>query len=152
MKRILINSPLFFVTIFLISPFVSAQINVKAKRILVHAEKGWQDTGVQLRRNQFYSIYARGAWVSGYEVPESGPDGSGYGTITSNALVGYISSKKPDNLSYDSYKKDIVDKIVLIGQGGMLKAYGEGTLWLSMGDWSGCKECSGFLEVLIVVY
>jgi hypothetical protein len=133
-------------------PTLRSQNVVKAKKVIIYAEKGWQDTGILLKSNQYYSIFARGSWVSGYGNFSTGPDGNRYGTIDNDALVGWIREKKPKKLGYKSYKKEIIRRIILIGEGGLFKSYAEGKLWLAMGEWSGCKECSGQVEVLITVF
>jgi hypothetical protein len=119
--------------------------------VMVKAEAGWQDSGVELRPGQRYSVTAFGSWVSGTQNPV-GPDGDESGTITNDALIGMLSRTRPARLNYDSFKREIVGRIIRIGAGGRFKSMDNGTLWLAMGDWSGCKECSGALEVQIVVY
>lgn len=146
------------ILIFLLSIFIVfqttifSQSTVKAKKVVIYAEKGWQDSGIRLKRNQYYSITARGNWISGYNTPFKGPEGSGYGTIDNDALVGWISDKKPEKLGRDSYNKHVISKVIFIACGGLFKSYGDGKLWLAMGDWSGCKECSGSVEVLITIF
>jgi len=142
---------LFFMAFPTLQP-QNAQNAVKAKKVIIYADKGWQDTGILLNSDQYYSIFARGSWVSGYDVTATGPEGKGWGTITNGALLGWIGEIKPEKLDYKSYKKDIVSRIILIGEGGLFKSCGDGKLWLAMGDWSGCKECSGKVEVLITVF
>ena len=143
---------IFLLLFFMAFPTLRPQNAVKANKVIIYAEKGWQDSGIQLNNGQYYSIYARGSWVSGYDKLSMGPEGAGDGTITSNALLGWIATKKPEKLGYKSYTQDIVERIILIGQGGLLKSYTDGKLWLGMGDWSGCKECAGQMEVLITVF
>jgi len=131
---------------------LASQSPVRSKHVIISAKQGWQDSGIKLKLGQFYQIYARGSWISGYGLPACGPEGSGRGTISDNALVGFIADSKPKKLDYESYKRDIIDKIVIIRRGGLFKAYRKGTLWLGMGEWSGCEECDGSVEVLIVLY
>ncbi|MFC2166754.1 hypothetical protein ACFLQZ_02165 [Acidobacteriota bacterium] len=142
---------IFLLLFFMVFPTLQPQNAVKAKKVIIYAEKGWQDTGIQLNLGQYYSIIARGSWISGYDRLSIGPEGVGYGTITNGALVGWIANKKPENLGYKSYTNDIVQHIIRIGDGGHFKSYTDGKLWLGMGEWSGCKECSGQVEVLITV-
>ncbi|MBN2244435.1 MAG: hypothetical protein JW755_01180 [Candidatus Aminicenantes bacterium] len=142
-----------FISIIIIgSENLFSQSPVISKKVAVHAEDGWQDSGVKLKAGQYYLVSARGTWVSGYETQYSGPDGLGCGTLTNNALLGFISEKKPPKLNYDSFKREIVSRVILIGKGGLFKAVGDGKLWLGMGDWSESKERAGELEVLIVIY
>jgi len=152
MKR----TPVFFIFLILFYVFgldISfPQSPVTSKKVVIHAEDGWQDTGVKLKPNQYYFVCARGTWVSGYGTPYSGPDGMGCGTLTNNALLGFISEKRPPKLNYDAFKREIISSTVLIGEGGLFKAVGYGNLWLGMGDWSDSKERAGELEVLIVIY
>ncbi|MBD3413106.1 MAG: hypothetical protein GF421_01580 [Candidatus Aminicenantes bacterium] len=131
---------------------LSAQSLVRSRHVLISAKKGWQDSGIKLKKDQFYQIYARGSWISGYGLPANGPEGSGKGTISDNALVGFIADSRPQQLGYESYKREILDRIIIIRRGGLFKAYQKGTLWLGMGEWSGCEECDGSVEVLIVLY
>ena len=131
---------------------VSAQSQVKAYKIKVFAESGWQSSGVQLERGTYYSVHATGSWTSGFNTKTMGPEGEEYGTITDHALLGQIAAKRPEKLGYESYKKQIIQKLIRIGRGGMFKAKMGGILWLAMGEWSGCKECTGEVEVLITVY
>jgi hypothetical protein len=137
---------------FMIRSLATSQIPVLTKRLKIYAEKGWQDSGIKLKEGQYYSVKAKGYWVSGSEPIFTGPEGHQFGTIDNNALVGKISSSRPDRLGYDSYKREIISQIILIGRGGEFKSYTDGKLWLAMGEWSGCKECRGEVEVLIVVY
>ena len=143
---------IFLFLFFMAFPTLQPQNAVKAKKVNIEADKGWQDTGILLNSDQYYSIYARGSWVSGYDVPPIGPEGKGWGTITNGALLGWIAKIKPEKLGYKSYTRQIVQRIILIGEGGLFKSWGDGKLWLAMGDWSGCKECSGKVEVLITVF
>ncbi len=143
---------IFLILFFVAFPTLRPQNTVKAKKVIIYAEKGWQDTGILLNSDQYYSIVARGSWISGYDKLSMGPEGAGYGTISSNALVGWIVNKKPEKLGYKSYTQDIVERIILIGEGGLFKSYADGKLWLGMGDWSACKECAGQVEVLITVF
>lgn len=138
--------------VFLVPGSLFSQSPVTSKKVVIHAEDGWQDTGIKLKTGQYYFVSARGNWVSGYGTSYSGPDGIGHGTLTNNALLGFISEKKPPKLSYDSFKREVVSYVILIGKGGLFKAYGKGNLWLGMGDWSDSKERAGDLEVLIVIY
>jgi hypothetical protein len=141
------------VFIFVLSQgVIYSQSEVKTKKITIWADKGWQDTGIQLKAKQYYSIHACGWWSSGLDVVGSGPEGGGYGTIVNGALLGWIADKQPKKLDYESYKKEIIGKIILIGQEAFLKSYGEGKLWLTMGEWSGCEDCQGKIEVLITIY
>ena len=142
---------IFLFLFFMAFPTLQPQNAVKAKKVIRYADKGWQDTGILLNSNQYYSIFARGSWVSGYDVTATGPEGKGWGTITNGALLGWIGKIKPEKLDYKSYTRQIVQRIILIGEGGLFKSIGDGKLWLGMGDWSGCKECSGQVEVLITV-
>ena len=142
----------FLILFFLVFPTLRPQNAVKAKKVIIYADRGWQDTGILLNKDQYYSIFARGSWISGYGVLSTGPEGDGYGTITSCALVGWIANNKPEKLGYKSYTKDIVPYIILIREGGLFKSYEDGKLWLGMGEWSGCKECAGQVEVLITVF
>ena len=142
---------IFLLLFFMVYPALQPQNAVKAKKVIIYAEKGWQDTGIQLGSGQYYSIQARGSWISGYGVLPVGPEGKGYGTLTSCALVGWIANKKPEKLDYKSYTKDIILNIIFIGEGGLFKSYADGKLWLGMGEWSGCKECAGRVEVLITI-
>jgi len=150
------KAAVFFLVFILIIIFrlenVYSQSPVTSKRVVIHADAGWQDTGIKLKTGQYYSVSARGTWVSGYGTPYSGPDGMGCGTLTNNALLGFTSEKRPPKLTYDAFKREIISSIILIGEGGLFKAVGEGNLWLGMGDWSDSKERAGELEVLIVVY
>ena len=140
-------------SLLLAAPFHnSPQSAVKASMIKIFAEMGWQNSGVNLKAGQYYMVKAYGSWSSGYNNLAMGPEGRGYGTIINDALVGWIALKKPERLGYESYKKEIVENIILIGRGGMFKAKYDGILWLAMGEWSGCKECAGELEVIITVY
>lgn len=128
---------------------------VRTKTVVVHAADGWQDSGIVLRPGQFFEIKAFGAWGSGYEVFPTGPEGGNFGTLTNNALVGYIGKNPPKKLDRDCYKSSIVQRIFRIGRGGLFKSGGiepGDKLWLAMGEWSGCKECSGRVEVLIIIY
>ena len=138
------KAAVFFLVFILIIIFglenVYSQSPVTSKKVVIHAEDGWQDTGVKLKASQYYSVSARGTWVSGYGTPYSGPDGMGCGTLTNNALLGFISEKRPPKLNYDAFKKEIVSSTILIGKGGLFKAVGKGYLWLGMGDWSDSKE------------
>jgi len=68
------------------------------------------------------------------------------------ALVGWIDEHKPEILGYESYERQIIQRIILISRGGLFKSYGNGNLFLAMGEFSGCKECDGKMEVLITVY
>lgn len=147
-KKVIVLIIVFFGSLM----FLSAQSPVRSKQVIIKARKGWQDSGIKLEKGQLYQIYARGSWISGYGLPAIGPEGSGKGTISDNALVGFISDSKPEQLNYKSYKREIVDKIVVIRRGGLFEAYQKGTLWLSMGEWSGCEECDGSVDVLIVLY
>ena len=130
----------------------SARDSIDSKRLKVFPENGWHDTGVKLTMGQFYRIEARGSWLSGYKRPAHGPEGWGSGTLNDGPLVGWISPHKPERLGYDSYRREVISKLIFIGEGGLFKSYGEGTLWLAMGEWSGCEECSGEIEVLINLY
>ncbi|MCJ7582370.1 MAG: hypothetical protein MUP98_17785 [Candidatus Aminicenantes bacterium] len=143
---------IFFLLFFMAFPTLRPQNAVKSKKVIIHADKGWQDSGILLNSGQYYSIFARGTWISGYGVPSFGPRGKGFGTITNGALLGWIDNNKPENLDYKSYTKYIVQRIILVGEGGLFQSYGEGKLWLGMGEWSGCKECVGQVEVLITVF
>jgi len=138
--------------IFSVCSSASSQTSVVAQRITLHAEKGWQDSGISLKAGQYYSVSARGYWVSGSEPNFTGPEGQGFGTINNNALLGMIKKTQPEILGYESYRKEIISGIVLIGKGGEFRSYADGNLWLAMGEWSGCKECRGVVEALIVVY
>ena len=142
----------FLAVLFLLPPGVLSQRAVTAKRILINAEKGWQDSGVVLSQGQYYEVRAWGAWISGFGTIIQGPEGDGSGTIIGDALVGFISDQAPKILDRDSFTMDIVGKIIYIGRGGLLRVQNPGRLWLAMGEWSGCKECSGSVEVLILVY
>ena len=126
--------------------------NVTWKKVYIEANLGWQDSGVRLKSEQYYSVKASGSWVSGWDVDSHGPEGNGDGTLVNGALLGWIANKKPERLGYKSFTRKIVSRIVYIGEGGMRKSNGDGKLWLAMGEWSGCKECSGKVEVLITVY
>lgn len=143
---------IFLLLFFMAFPTLRPQNAVKAKKVIIYAEKGWQDTGILLNSGQYYSIFARGSWISGYGILSTGPEGKGWGTITNGALLGWIGNKKPEKLDYKSYTIHIVQKIILIGEDGLFKSYENGKLWLGMGDWSGCKECAGQVEVLITVF
>lgn len=124
---------------------------LRSVTVKVEASAGWQDSGVELRVGQRYSVTAFGHWVSGSGEPV-GPEGGGTGTITSDALVGMIGRARPDRLGYDSYKPEIVSRVILIGEGGKFLTLTNGKLWLAMGDWSGCKQCRGTIEVQIIIY
>ena len=151
--KTLLRILLFFMFLILMhASGLPTQNSVVAKRIVVQAHKGWQNSGILLKKNQYYSIIARGSWISGYEKLAYGPEGRGTGTITDNALVGWIEKEQPQRLNYDSYKREIVGKVIFIGREATLISYEDGILWLAMGDWSGCKECTGELEVLITTY
>ena len=151
-KRISLVFLLLSMVLCLGSSIEPAQSNVQAKRIVVAAAEGWQDSGVVLKAGQYYAIDARGSWVSGLNQPFEGPDGRGWGTLTNGALLGWISDKKPERLGYDSYTHVIIRNIILIARGGLFKAAMNGRLWLCRGDWSECKECTGEVEVLITLY
>lgn len=136
--------------IFLID--ASSQSQVKAYKLTIFAEGGWQSSGVPLKGGEYYSVHATGSWTSGYNSATMGPEGDESGTLTDHALLGQISAKRPEKLGYESYKPNIIQNIIRIGRGGMFKAKISGILWLAMGEWSGCKECTGEVEVLITVY
>lgn len=152
MKKAAIFFLVFILFIIFGSENLFSQSPVTSKKVVIHAEDGWQDTGVKLKPNQYYFVSARGTWVSGYGTPYSGPDGMGCGTLTNNALLGFISEKRPPKLNYDAFKREIIARTTLIGKGGLFKTVGYGNLWLGMGDWSDSKERAGELEVLIVIY
>ncbi len=143
---------LFFLLLFGCCLKAAAQTPVKSKRVKIYAEKGWQDSGIELKITQFYEIRAWGSWVSGYEVPLQGPEGAGFGNLFNGALLGWIAEEKPAKLGYDSVKRDVIPNIIYFGRGGRYKSGSNGKLWFSMGEWSGCKECSGEIEVLIIIY
>ena len=152
MKKQLKFYSILFLACSVLVPYVHTQVPVQARKVTVYAEKGWQDSGIKLSQGQYYSIHASGAWVSGYNQALLGPEGNGTGTITTGALLGWISKERPKKLDYNSYKKEVISQIIFIGRGGFLKASENGTLWFAMGDWSGCKECDGEIEVLITVF
>lgn len=131
---------------------LNARPEVYAAKATINASQGWQDTGIRLKQGQYYSVEARGSWVSGFDVVSHGPEGFGGGTLVNGALLGWIDKKRPERLGYKSFTKKIVSSIIYIGRGGLLKAVNTGTLWMAMGEWSGCKECKGNVEVLITVY
>ncbi len=147
--NVLVLAAILFLICF---PTGYSQSAVTATKLEIFAEKGWQDTGVQLKEGQYYEVHAKGSWVSGYKQDLDGPEGKGWGTLNSGALVGWIAGRKPETLGYESYKPQIIQSIILISRGGLFKSYGNGNLFLSMGEWSGCKECDGKMEVLITVY
>lgn len=130
----------------------SAGDSMRYSRTEVFPERGWQDSGISLKRGQYYRVEARGSWISGYKHPAHGPEGEGSGTLKDGPLVGWISPHRPDKLGYDSYTREVINHVIFIGDGGLFKAYGDGRLWLAMGEWSGCEECSGQVEVLIDLY
>ncbi|MCJ7679433.1 MAG: hypothetical protein MUP70_01795 [Candidatus Aminicenantes bacterium] len=136
--------------IFLID--ASSQSQVKAYKLTIFAEGGWQSSGVQFKGGEYYSVHATGSWTSGFNSGTMGPEGEEYGTITDHSLLGQIAAKRPEKLGYESYTKSNIEKLIRIGRGGMFKAKIGGILWLAMGEWSGCKECTGEVEVLITVY
>lgn len=152
MKVIIKCAAGFYILLFGLCGYFYAGPEVYSKTVTINAELGWQDTGVRLKYGQYYSVDARGSWVSGYDVGAHGPEGFGGGTIVNGALLGCIDKKKPERLGYKSFTRKIVSSIIYIGRGGMLKSINNGTLWMAMGEWSGCKECRGKLEVLITVY
>ncbi|MFC2161726.1 hypothetical protein ACFLRX_08765 [Acidobacteriota bacterium] len=141
-----------FILLIIFQTSLAAQTPVVSKKVLIHAEDGWQDSGVKLKVGQFYSIEARGSWVSGYDVPLLGPEGEGDGTITNGALLGMIADKQPAILGYKSYTREIVSRIIYVARGGLFKSNGNGSLWFCMGEWSECKQCSGYMEVLITIF
>lgn len=124
---------------------------IRSVTVSVDAAAGWQDSGVDLDSGQRYEISAYGHWASGAGVPV-GPDGGERGTIADDALVGMVAKVKPARLTYESYTRDVVPNIILIRAGGKFRSPGSGTLWLAMGDWSGCRQCRGMIEVQIVVF
>ena len=139
--------------LFTTSVLFSGQTQVTSKFAIVDAGQGWQNSGIKLKKGQTYQIYAKGAWVSGFGIENFGPEGFvGSGTITDNTLIGFIAESKPKRLSYKSFTREIVCGIILLRRGGFFKAASDGTLWLSMGEWSGCKDCMGKVEVLIILY
>ena len=150
-KQIKFYSILFLSCLSLV-PYVLTQEPVHSKKVSVFAEKGWQDSGIELSQGQYYSIHASGTWISGYDLPFQGPEGNGSGTITTGQLLGWISDKQPERLDRNSYKKEVICQIIVIGRGGLFKANADGKLWFAMGEWSGCKECSGEIEALITIY
>jgi hypothetical protein len=152
MKRHFLFHLLFFGLLLSLSLYSFSQNPVKTKKAVINAREGWQNTGVTLRSDQYYSVSAWGAWASGFTGNSYGPEGIGHGTIGSNALVGWIAVKQPEKLGYKSYTKEIIGNIIYIGKEGFFKSYADGILWLSMGEFSGCKECSGQVEVLITIY
>lgn len=124
---------------------------VRSVTVSIDAATGWQDSGVDLVTDQSYFVTASGSWGSGAGEPV-GPDGRGRGTLADDALVGMVSRLKPARLGYESYTREIVPNVILIKSGGRFRSPSPGTLWLAMGDWSGCRECSGRIEVQIVIY
>jgi hypothetical protein len=124
---------------------------IRGITVYIEAEAGWQNSGVELRAGQRYSVAAYGRWVSGTTEPV-GPEGDETGTITNDALLGMLSRTRPERLGYKSFQREIIGRIIRIGAGGRFRSPSDGYLWLAMGDWSGCKECSGTLEVQIVVF
>jgi hypothetical protein len=129
----------------------AAPLESRSVVLRVQAAGGWQDSGLSLKAGQHYAISAWGTWASGTSGT-AGPEGKGNGTLTEDALLGMVAINRPRQLSYDSYVKEIVGQIIRIGRGGEFNSPASGKLWLCMGDWSGCKECSGYVEVLIVAY
>lgn len=152
MKKSILILCLFSCLSFLTQLNLFPQSPLKAKKVVIFAEKGWQNSGIALKKGQYYSVSAWGSWSSGYETLAFGPEGKGYGTINDLPLVGWITGKQPPKLGYDSFKREIITMIIFLGKGGLYKSYANGSLWLSMGEWSGCEECSGEMEVLITVY
>jgi hypothetical protein len=130
----------------------SAGEPMKYSRTEVFPERGWQDSGISVKRGQYYRVEARGSWISGYKHPAHGPEGEGSGTLKDGPLVGWISPNRPERLGYESYTREVINHVIYLGEGGLFKAYGDGRLWLAMGEWSGCEECSGRIEVLINLY
>lgn len=150
-----IRSLVYGLSVFLLiaaSCTTSARDSVESKSLKVFPEDGWHDTGIELKKGQYYRIEARGSWISGYKRPAHGPEGWGAGTLNDGALVGWISPQKPERLGYDSYRREVIISLIYVGEGGLFKSYGNGRLWLAMGEWSGCKECSGEIEALINLY
>jgi len=123
-----------------------------SKKVIVGAPLGWQNSGIRLRMGQYYSVKAFGTWVSGLESQSLGPGGDLSGRITADPLVGWIAEKQPERLNPESYNKYILSKVILLGGEGYFRSYSDGFLWLAMGDWSGCKECLGKIDVIITVY
>ena len=153
MKIFYISLNFIFFLLFLFQVIALSQTVVKSTKVTINAEKGWQNSGVSLSKEQVYSISAWGAWSSGYETNSCGPEGKAYGTIRDWPMVGFIAKKQPPKLTYESSKNpNITLNIILLGKSGIFKSYGNGTLWLAMGEFSGCKECSGVMEILITTY
>lgn len=152
MKKIFLPVCFFLSLSFSPSLNLFSQSPVRSKKIVIIADKGWQNSDVVLKKGQFYSISAWGSWSSGFETQSTGPEGKGYGTINDWPLVGWIAGKQPPRLSQKISTNDLISKIIFIGKGKIYKSYAEGILWFSMGEWSGCKECSGQMEVLIMIY
>jgi hypothetical protein len=140
------------VWITLLPGVLQAQDSFVVKRVTVKADKGWQNSGIRLQPLQFYSIKAFGTWISGLESPRRGPEGDMSGTICGNALVGWIAEDRPALLNRGSYTKNVVQNIILLGREAFRRAFNEGFLWLAMGEWSGCEECLGEIEVIITAY
>jgi hypothetical protein len=140
-----------YILIIIVSTLLLHNILVQAddeKTVIVQAADGWQNSGIYLRPGDMFTVKASGKWVSGSGHNWYGPEGWGYGTITNDALVGWISKSRPPKLGYNSYKKEIVGNIIMIGKGGTFKS-GNGYLYLAMGEWSGCHECRGKVTVTV---
>jgi hypothetical protein len=148
--RIFVASVLLWAAALL--PAWEKQESVAAKRVTVEAALGWQNSGISLKSGQYYSIKAFGSWVSGLESVFKGPEGDLSGRIDGDPLVGWIADKQPDRLTPESYNKKVIENVILLGREGYFRSYRYGFLWLAMGDWSGCKECVGRIEVIITIY
>ena len=147
----------FGITIIFLAMFASLA-GASPTTVLVTANGGWVNTGINLQPNDLLVIHAEGSWTtdngaSGY----FGPDGStktnadnffnliDIGKVNSygakfkegdlGALIGYIGDNPPKFGSYiSSAIRPEAKKVFLVGSNSNHKKTQSGTLWLNIND------------------